>query len=61
LDDFENLREENKSRGEYISELKQAAGGFYSYNEQLVDFFFDLFSPREVFVFRVINVDHTIF
>ena len=55
------MRDPNKSRGEYISDLKQAAGEFYSYNEQLIDFFFDLFSPREVFAFGVINVDHSIF
>lgn len=37
-----------KSRSEYIGELKEAVGDLYSYNEQLIDMFFDLFSPQEV-------------
>ena len=45
---FEELRDPNKSRGEYISDLKEAVEDYYSYNEQLIDMFFDLFSPQEV-------------
>lgn len=48
MSNFEEMREPGKSRGEYISDLKQAVQDYYSYNEELTDLFFDLFSPHEV-------------
>ena len=61
MSNFDELRDPSKSRGEYIADLKQAACEYYSYNEQLVDMFFDLFSPKEVLLIDVINdinLDH---
>jgi hypothetical protein len=48
LSKFKELREEGKSRSEYIAELKEYFCNLYSYNTELMEIFFNLFSPHEV-------------
>ena len=51
LTSFKELREAGKSRSEYILELKEYFCGLYSYNSELMEIFFNLFSPHECSAF----------
>lgn len=51
LSKFKELREEEKSRAEYITELKEYFCNLYGYNKELMDIFFNLFSPHECSAF----------
>ena len=51
LTEFKELKEEGKSRSEYITELKQYFCNLYGYNTELMDIFFNLFSPHECSAF----------
>ena len=48
LSNFKQLREEGKSRAEYIAEIKEYFCNLYGYNTELMEIFFNLFSPHEV-------------
>ncbi len=48
LTNFKELREEGKARSEYIMELKEFFCNLYGYNTELMEIFFNLFSPHEV-------------
>jgi ribosomal RNA methyltransferase Nop2 len=51
LSDFKDLREDEKSRHEYIAELKEYFCNLYGYNKELMEIFFNLFSPHECSAF----------
>lgn len=51
LTNFKDLREEGKSRHEYINELKEYFCNLYGYNKELMEIFFNLFSPHECSAF----------
>lgn len=48
LNDFNQLREEGRSRSDYIGELKRLFCQLFSYNDELMELFMELFSPQEV-------------
>ncbi|GFU20589.1 probable 28S rRNA [Nephila pilipes] len=48
LADFKSRREENRSRLDYITQLKTDLSTYYNYNEFLMDKFLELFSPSEL-------------
>jgi 25S rRNA (cytosine2870-C5)-methyltransferase len=48
LSNFKENREPDKPRTEYISELKEYYCHLYNYNKELMEIFFNLFSPHEV-------------
>lgn len=56
---FKERREENKPRYEYLEELKEIFVRLYGYNPEIMNLFFNLFSPHEVKYFfikiRLIN------
>lgn len=47
LSNFKTLREDEKTRNDYLSELKQDIQNAYDYNAGLVDVLMNLFSPQE--------------
>jgi ribosomal RNA methyltransferase Nop2 len=47
LSDFKKKREENKSRNDYITELKYLLKQYYDYNDDICDLIMNLFSPNE--------------
>lgn len=47
LSNFKTLRDEEKTRNDYVNELKQDIQNAYDYNPGLVDCLFNLFSPSE--------------
>ena len=51
LSKFKELRETDKARSEYITELKEFYCQLYSYNKELMEIFFNLFSPHELSAF----------
>ena len=51
LSDFKNLREEGKSRNDYILELKNLCQSYFEYNSDICDLIFNLFSPNEAVKF----------
>lgn len=51
LSKFKELRETDKARSEYITELKEFYCQLYSYNRELMEIFFNLFSPHELSAF----------
>jgi ribosomal RNA methyltransferase Nop2 len=51
LSKFKEYHEEGKTRPEYIAELKQYFCNLYGYNTELVEIFFNLFSPHECSAF----------
>lgn len=48
LADFASLREEGRSRAEYLQQFKRDCCAVYGYNQFLLDVFCDMFSPPEV-------------
>ena len=55
LDSFSSLREESRSRSEYVSQLLKDICAYYGYSEFLAEKLFNLFSPREAFDFFEAN------
>lgn len=51
LTNFKDLRDDGKSRSEYINELKEYFCNLYGYNKELMEIFFNLFSPHECSAF----------
>lgn len=51
LSKFKELREEGKTRSDYIKEIKEYFCNLYGYNTELMDIFFNLFSPHECSAF----------
>lgn len=49
--DFKNLREEGRSRSEYIDQIKKDLATYYGYNEFMVDKLFYLFPVHEAIEF----------
>eukprot|EP01118_Nematostelium_gracile_P007738 TRINITY_DN2529_c0_g3_i3.p2 TRINITY_DN2529_c0_g3~~TRINITY_DN2529_c0_g3_i3.p2 ORF type:complete len:256 (+),score=86.01 TRINITY_DN2529_c0_g3_i3:97-768(+) len=47
LSDFKTLREEGKSRQEYLEQLKSDFANYYGYSDFLIEKFLQLFSPAE--------------
>jgi len=48
LSNFKENRDPEKPRSEYIAELKEYYCQLYNYNKELMEIFFNLFSPHEV-------------
>jgi len=55
LSDFRNRRQPDKTRQDYMKLLKKDVGTYYSYNNDLIDIFFRLFSPAEAIEFFEAN------
>jgi len=55
LTNFKMLRKEEKSRQEYLSDLKEDICHAYDYNRELLDVIFDLFAPSEALEFIEAN------
>ncbi len=51
LANFKELRDETKSRQDYMEELKNDICSAYDYNPDLVELLLDLFPPSECFDF----------
>ena len=49
------MRTEGKSWTEYVQQLKEDCQTFYGFNEELITFFFNLFSPDEFHAFLESN------
>lgn len=49
LNDFQNKKEENRSRQDYIDQLKTDIMTYYSYNDYLIEKFMNLFPLTEVY------------
>jgi ribosomal RNA methyltransferase Nop2 len=55
LSDFNNKKEENKSRNDYMSELKNLLMIYYDYNEEIMNLILNLFPPNEAVEFLESN------
>ena len=55
LSDFRRLRQDNRPRTDYLDQLKRDVHSYYSYNMDLCDIFFRLFSPGEAIEFFEAN------
>ncbi|CAF0983232.1 unnamed protein product [Brachionus calyciflorus] len=55
LNDFQNKKEENRSRQDYVEQLKSDLCVYYSYNEFLVEKFMNLFPLSELLEFFEAN------
>lgn len=55
LSNFNELREEGRSRSDYISSLKDDISASYDYNLDLLELLFDLFAPGECLEFIEAN------
>jgi len=55
LANFKTLRDESKSRAEYMTDLKDDLSTAYDYNKGLLDIIFDLFAPSEAVDFIEAN------
>lgn len=55
LSDFNNKKEENKSRSEYMDELKSLAIIYYDYNKDMMSLVLNLFPPNEAVEFLESN------
>ena len=51
LSNFKEFKEDGKTRTEYIAEIKQYFCNLYGYNAELMEIFFNLFSPHECSAF----------
>lgn len=47
LDDFTRLRKTNRSRTDYITQLKKDIKSYYSYNDFMIDTLLNMFTPAE--------------
>ena len=55
LSDFRNRRQPNRSRQDYMDQMKRDVETYYGYNRDLVDLFLRLFSPQEAIEFFEAN------
>ncbi len=55
LSNFKDLRDQDKSRKDYIEELKHDICQAYDYNPDLIELFLDLFPPKECLEFIEAN------
>ena len=55
LSDFRRLRQNDRPRTDYLEQLKRDVHQYYSYNVDLCEIFFRLFSPREAIEFFEAN------
>lgn len=55
LSNFKELRDELKSRKEYMDQLKQDLVASFDYNMDILDLLFDLFSPSDAVDFIEAN------
>ena len=55
LSNFKELRDPEKSRQEYIDELKSDLCSAYDYNADLIELILDLFAPSEAYEFIEAN------
>lgn len=55
LSNFKELRDETRSRSEYLEQLKKDLSSSYDYNEDLLTLLFDLFAPAELLEFVEAN------
>jgi len=55
LSNFKDLRQKDKSRSQYMEELKADIHQAFDYNPSLVDMLFDLFAPAEALEFIEAN------
>jgi ribosomal RNA methyltransferase Nop2 len=55
LSNFKELRDQSKSRGDYLEELKNDLCSAYDYNRSLIDLLLDLFPPSECLDFIEAN------
>lgn len=55
LSNFKELRDQSKSRGDYLEELKNDICAAYDYNRSLVELLLDLFPPSECLEFIEAN------
>jgi 25S rRNA (cytosine2870-C5)-methyltransferase len=55
LSNFKTLRDQNKTRADYVEELKSDICASFDYNREVVDIIFDLFAPAEALEFIEAN------
>lgn len=55
LTNFKQLRDPNRSRSDYIEELKNDLCSAYDYNKSLIELILDLFAPSEALEFIEAN------
>ena len=55
LQNFRELREESKSRSDYIDQLKEDLSSAYDYNSGLIDIILNMFPPAEAVEFIEAN------
>lgn len=55
LANFRELRDPERSRGDYMQQLKNDVSASHDYNLDLLDLLFDLFSPAECVEFIEAN------
>jgi len=55
LSNFKELRSKEKSRTEYLDELKEDIHNCFDYNRSLIDVIFNLFAPAEALEFIEAN------
>ena len=60
LSDLKKKKEPNKSRNDYITELKNLSMQYYDYNNDICDLIFNLFAPNEAIDFMESNTSQKI-
>lgn len=55
LSNFKELRQDDKSRHEYLDEVMEDVCSAYDYNKSLVEVIFNLFAPSEALEFIEAN------
>jgi ribosomal RNA methyltransferase Nop2 len=55
LTNFKSLRDQNRSRSDYVEELKNDLCSAYDYNKSLIELILDLFPPSEALEFIEAN------
>lgn len=55
LSNFKELRDDNRSRQDYLEELKNDLCQAYDYNKDLIELILDIFPPSETFDFIEAN------
>jgi ribosomal RNA methyltransferase Nop2 len=55
LSNLKQLKNEHRSRSDYMEELKNDLCSAYDYNRDVVDLIMDLFAPSEAFEFIEAN------
>jgi len=48
LENFSELKQEGKTRADYLRQLKNDTRSYFGYSDYLLSFYFDLFSPTEL-------------